>query len=329
MPDAYHAAATAAALFDTSAAGKVTLAGPDARSFVHAISTNDVKSLQPGGGCDLFFCDARAKALFRASAYYGPLPDGEPGLWLDTAPGRGAALHKHLDRFLISEAVELADLSADFAQLHLAGPTAKEVLETAGGPVPNLIAFQHVAATIGCAPCHVHRRDPLGLPGYDIVCRPDQIEAVRAALVAVGATVAGPEVYEVLRIEAGTPLDGVDFDDTRFVMEVGGAAGAVSYAKGCFPGQEPIVMARDRAGRINRQFLGLKVLAGGAVSPGTKLTRDGKDVGVVTSVTESPRLGGPLALGYVHWQSADAGTRLEAGGSAVVVIGYPPFGVRG
>lgn len=83
-------------------------------------------------------------------------------------------------------------------------------------------------------------------------------------------------------------------------------------------------MARDRAGRINRHFLGLKVLSGGPVPPGTKLTRDGKEVGVVTSSTDSPRLGSPLALGYVHWQSADPGTRLDASGAGVEVIGYPP-----
>ena len=51
-------------------------------------------------------------------------------------------------------------------------------------------------------------------------------------------------------------------------MEVGRAARAVSYAKGCFLGQEPIVMARDRAGHVNRAFLGLKVLEGGPLPAG-------------------------------------------------------------
>lgn len=84
-------------------------------------------------------------------------------------------------------------------------------------------------------------------------------------------------------------------------------------------------MARDRAGRVNRQFLGLRV-AGGAASPGDKLTRDGQEVGVVTSVTQSPRLGGVLALGYVHWKHVAPGTELRSGDAALTVLGFPPLG---
>jgi glycine cleavage system aminomethyltransferase T len=83
-------------------------------------------------------------------------------------------------------------------------------------------------------------------------------------------------------------------------------------------------MARDRAGRVNRSFLGLKVLSGGPIPHGTKLTRDGQEAGVVTSSVESPRAGGLIALGYVHWKHADPGTELLAGGQPVRVTGYPP-----
>ena len=327
MTDEYTAATTGAALFDTSSAAKLTVAGPDAPQFLHNISTNDVKSLPLGGGCELYFCDARAKALFVGWAYHVKLTDGRHAIWLETTPGRGDALLKHLDRYLIAEAVELADVTDQFAQLHLAGPTAKAVLEKAvGSPVPDLAEFQHMERTVGGVTCSVRRRDQLGLPGYDIVFPADRSDGVVAALTAAGATPAGPATFETLRIEAGTPVYGVDIDETRFVMEIGRAARAVSYAKGCFPGQEPIVMARDRAGRVNRQFLGLRVLGGVLPSAGTKLTRDGKEVGVVTSAADSPRLGGPVALGYVHWQSADPGTKLDASGVGVgvEVIGYPP-----
>ncbi len=122
---------------------------------------------------------------------------------------------------------------------------------------------------------------------------------------------------------------GVDIDESRFVMEVGRATRAVSFEKGCFPGQEPIVMARDRAGRVNRQFLGLKVVKGGPVPAGAKLLRDGQEVGVVTSSTDSPRLGVPVALGYVHWMQVAPGTRLETESAGVKqqveVVGYPPL----
>jgi folate-binding protein YgfZ len=322
----YRAAVSGAAIFDTSHAAKLELTGPDAPQFLHNISTNDIKALPLGGGCETYFCDPRARALFVAWVYHVRLADGRSALWVETTPGRGQALLKHLDKYLIAEAVELADVTDQFAQMHLAGPAAKDVLESAlAADVPDLAEFQHMERTFGAnATCSIRRRDPLGLPGYDIVCLPQRAEGVWRMLTAAGAKPAGLEAYETLRVEAGTPVYGVDIDENRFVMEVGNAARAVSFTKGCFPGQEPIVMARDRAGRVNRSFLGLKVLAGGPPPHGTKLLRDGQEAGVVTSSTDSPRLGAPLALGYVHWKHAAPGTRLEAGAQPVEVIGYPP-----
>jgi folate-binding protein YgfZ len=323
----YRAAVDGAALFDTSNAAKLLLTGPDAPQFLHNISTNDIASLPLGGGCETYLCDARAKALFVAWVYHVRLADDRNALWVETTPGRGEALLKHLDKYLIAEAVELADVTDQFAQMHLAGPTAKDVLEAAlAAEVPDLPEFGHMERTFGAnATCEVRRRDPLGVPGYDIVCLPERAEGVWRMLTAAGATPAGREAYETLRIEAGTPVYGVDIDESRFVMEVGHAARAVSFTKGCFPGQEPIVMSRDRAGRVNRGFVGLKVLAGGPIPPGTKLTKDEQEVGVVTSSAESPRLVAPLALGYVHWKHQEPGTRLDAGAQAVEVIGYPPI----
>jgi folate-binding protein YgfZ len=328
-PAGYDAAVTAAALFDTSAAGKLEVSGPDAPAFLSNLSTNDIKSLPLGGGCETYFLDHRAKALFQATAYHVLLGGRHHAIWLDTTPGRGAALLQHLDRYLISEAVELADVSDRFAQFHLAGPRAKAVLDAAvGEPVPDLAEFLHMERTIGGQACGVRRRDPLGVPGYDIVCPAETGAAVRDALVAAGATPAGPDAYETLRVEAGTPVYGPDIDAGRFVMEVGRAERAVSYAKGCFIGQEPIVMARDRAGHVNRAFLGLKVLDGDPLPHGAKLLRDGQEVGLVTSSVASPRLGAPVALGYLRRGHQDAGLRLEAetpaGRQPVEVLGLPP-----
>ncbi len=326
----YEATVTAAGLFDTSAAGKLELSGPDAPMFAGNLCTNDVKSLPLGSGCEAYFCNPQAKVQFQAWVYHVRGADGSNALWLETTPGRNAELAKYLDRYLISERVEITDRTAEFAQMHLAGPNAKTVLEKAlGEPVPELAEFQHIERTIGAdASCSVRRRDPLGLPGYDIVCRTDAATGVLQALTAAGATPAGAETYETLRVEAGTPLFGPDIDASRFVMEVGNAARAVSYTKGCFLGQEPIVMARDRAGHVNRAFSAVKVLDGGPLPAGTKLFRDGQEVGFVTSSADSPRLGLTVALGYLRWKHQEPGTRMEAdtpgGRRAVEVVGLPP-----
>jgi folate-binding protein YgfZ len=338
MVSDYEAAIASAAIFDTSAAGKLVLTGPDAPMFLNNLCTNDVANFPLGGGCEAYFCDPRAKVQFQAWIYHVRLGDGRHAMWVETTPGRNEELAKYLDRYLISEQVEIADRTAEFAQLHLAGPRAKATLEQAlADMLPELPEFAHMERTFGAnATCSIRRRKPLGLAGYDLVCLKERAEGVRQMLLAAGATLATPETYETLRIEAGTPLFGPDIDSNRFVMEVGKAERAVSYTKGCFLGQEPIVMARDRAGHVNRAFLGLKVLDGGPLPPGAKLYHDGQEVGVVTSSCQSPRLGLPVALGYLRWKHQDPGTRMEAetptGRQGVEVVGLPPIqgpGVRG
>ena len=325
----YREAINGAALFDRSPAGKIEVSGKDAPAFLHNLCTNDINGLPLGGGCKAYFCEHRARVLAHALVYH-VLSAGRHAFWLDVTPGFNDKVLKHLDKHLISEAVELTDYTNRFAQIHLAGPKAKSVLESAlGEPVPDLAEFQHMERTFGSsATCSIRRHDPLGVPGFDLVCLNESAEGVWRMLRAAGATPAGQQAWETLRIEAGTPVYGIDIGEDRFVMEVARAPRAVSYAKGCYLGQEPIVMARDRAGFVNRAFLGVKVLDGGPLPAGTKLYRDAAEVGLITSSTQSPRLGAPLAVGYIRRGHQDPGLRLEAdtpdGRRQVEVLSFPP-----
>jgi tRNA-modifying protein YgfZ len=327
----YRSTLEGASLFDRSHQGKLELTGPEAPAFLHNLCTNDINNLPLGGGCEAYFCDRKAKVLGHAFIYHVLLGGNQHALLLDVTPAYAGRLLGHMDRHLISEQVEMADRTEQFAQMHLAGPKAKEVLQRAlGEPLPPLAEFQHMERTFGAnVTCHVRRNDPLGVPGFDIVCTNGRAEAVWQLLLACSARPAGLDAYEILRVEAGTPVYGVDIDENRFVMEVARPLRAVSYSKGCFLGQEPIVMARDRAGHVNRAFLGLKVLEGAPLPAGAKLRRDGDDVGVVTSSVHSLRLGAPIALGYLRRGHQETGTRLEAETPAakqpVEVLGFPPI----
>lgn len=325
----YQEALAGAVLFDRSPAGKIEVGGKDAPSFLHNLCTNDITGLPLGGGCEAYFCDHRAKVLVHALVYH-VLSAGRHAFWLDVTPGYDEKALRHLDKHLISEAVELTDYTSQFAQFHLAGPRAKAVLEKAlGEPVLELVEFLHMERTFGStATCNIRRHDPLGLPGYDLVCLNERAEGVWQMLRAAGAVPAGQATWETLRVEAGTPVYGIDISEDRFVMEVARAQRAVSYSKGCYLGQEPIVMARDRAGFVNRAFLGVKVLEGGPLPADTKLVRDGSEVGRITSSVHSPRLNAPLGLGYIRRGHQDPGLRLEADGAGgrqpVLVLPFPP-----
>jgi folate-binding protein YgfZ len=117
------------------------------------------------------------------------------------------------------------------------------------------------------------------------------------------------QAFEALRIEAGTPRYGVDMDDDTFAPEAGRTPQAICYTKGCYLGQEPIVMARDR-GHINRTLVGV-ALPEGPVPPQTGVFRDGKEVGHVTSSAFSPRTRAGVGLAYLRRGSQEVGTAVE------------------
>ena len=306
----YAAACDRAAVFDQSSHGKIAAVGKEALFFLHNLCTNDIKNLAAGAGCEAFLTNARARTLAHVYLYRLP-PETPPYIWLDAGPGMGAKVFTHLDRHLISEQVELADRTRDFAQAHLCGPEARAVLEKAlGGPVGELGELRHEERPSGSGTVQVRRHDLLNLPGYDLLWPVEGAAAFWEALTRAGAAPAGLEAFEVLRIEAGVPRYGVEMTEERFVVEVGRTLRAISYNKGCYLGQEPIVMARDR-GHVNRTLLGLKLPEGGPVAVGAKVWRGEQEVGQVTSSVVSPRLGKAVALAYLRRGNQEPGTALE------------------
>src|SRR5262249_10193442 len=123
----YGAARNTAAVFDLSHRGKVEVSGPDAPSFLHNLCTNDILCMPLGAGCEAFFCTSRAKVVAHALIYHIRIAD-QNAFWLDVTAGEAGKLVTHLDHFRIAEQVELKDVTAEFAQVHLAGPAATGVL---------------------------------------------------------------------------------------------------------------------------------------------------------------------------------------------------------
>jgi folate-binding protein YgfZ len=101
------------------------------------------------------------------------------------------------------------------------------------------------------------------------------------------------EELERLRIEAGTPLYGREIDDRVLPAEAGLDERAISFSKGCYPGQEPVARQHFR-GKVNRRLRILDVEGDGDPAPETPVVHEGKDVGRVTSAVAG------VALAYVR-----------------------------
>jgi folate-binding protein YgfZ len=97
---------------------------------------------------------------------------------------------------------------------------------------------------------------------------------------------------ERLRIEAATPRYGSEIDDRVLPAEAGLDDRAISFSKGCYPGQEPVARQRHR-GKVNRRLRVLEV-DGEPPAPETPVAHDGKEVGRITSAVPG------LALAYIR-----------------------------
>ena len=199
----YRQARSDAALFDLSHRGKVELAGPEAAVFLHNLLTNDVKGLPYSHGCESFLCNAQARVLAYALVYRLKIFDdaaylsSHDAFWLDLDPGLGDKVARHLDRHLISERAEIADRTATFAHLHLAGPQAPALAAADG--IADLAPRELMQNGWGADTVQFRRNDRLGVPGYDIICPAGRAEWYWSHLLERGAKPAGLTTENVLR----------------------------------------------------------------------------------------------------------------------------------
>lgn len=122
----------------------------------------------------------------------------------------------------------------------------------------------------------------------------------------------GDEELELLRIRAGTPRLGREIDDRVLPAEAGLDARAIDFAKGCYPGQEPIARQHYR-GRVNRSLRVLELEGEELPEYDAELTYDGKAVGRVTSAARDG--GRVVVLGYVRVE-VPRDAALDVGGRA-------------
>jgi folate-binding protein YgfZ len=325
----YQAAVQHAALFDLSCRSKVELAGRDARAFLNNVCTNDVKDLPVGGGCEAFLITAKGRVIAHVLVGHYQQPDTAT-LLLDTVPDQSDVIDDYLEHYLVSEQVELADRTEVFGLFHLAGPKAREILQSIVGDnigaLPPLHNIGMEWPYDGRPWCNVRHQRPLGLDGYDLWFPAGRSLELWQLLRDGGAVPAGMEAFDTLRIEAGTPEFGTDMDAERFVMEVGRNAQAICPTKGCYLGQESVVMARDR-GQVNRTLMGVKAPKDGLLPAGGRLFKGPDEVGQITSSTESPRLQQVIALAYLRRGSQTPDTELvvepTSDGRTVTVCALP------
>ena len=223
--------------------------------------TNDIEAVKPGAGCYTAYLTAQGRMI--ADLWLYELGDL---ILLSLAGDLRATVMARLDQFIFSEDVQLGDVSDEFAQVGVVGPSAAqmvaELLDDAP-PVPLATLPEHgnLRTRIAGSAAIVTRVTDTGEPGFDLYVERAQTGWLKDRLSAAGAPELDEESAEALRVEAGVPLFHRDMDEETIPLEAGIESRAISLTKGCYVGQEVIVRVLHRVYRRiqARKLVGLKI----------------------------------------------------------------------
>ena len=283
-------------MIDLSGWTQIEITGNDRVKFLHNFCTNDIRGLAAGAGCEAFITSVQGKVLAHVF-----VSARESALALVSMPGCAERVIAHLSRYQISEDVTFDDRTACRGLLLVAGPGAVPLLANAGCDLASLAHGKHREFSFGVSNPTIFRNDFLGLPCYLVSCAAEEVPGWWDKLKGPGAMPAGTAAFDALRIEAGFPLYGVDITEANLAQEVNRTAQAISFAKGCYLGQEPIARI-DALGHVNQQLRGIRLSAGPVPAAGAEvLTADAepRKIGQITSAAVSYATNQPVALAYL------------------------------
>lgn len=288
----YEAARRGAGGFIELPRGLIEVAGGEAVRFLNGLITNDVAKLADGAELSAAFPNAQGRLL----ALVRVARRGDRFLF-ETEAATREKIFQNLFRFTYAGDFSVRDLSDDYKYFEV--QSSKLKVQSS-----DSIIFENDF-------------------GADYFVPKDAAENFKNELESGGAISIADALYELLRVENGKPLYGVDMDETTIVPEIG-LPDVISYNKGCYIGQEIIARIHFR-GHVAKRLTGLTFDDRSAVvNRGDELkSADGKNAGRLTSVAYSPALEKVVALAYVRYDYLAEDTPLSVDGFAATVKDLP------
>jgi len=313
----YRACVNDTGLADLSGRTRIELRGADRATFLNNYCTNDVRRLEPGQSCEAFLTSIQGRTLGHMLVFAR-----EESLLVETVPGQADRVISHLDKYLIREDVEIRDVSDDVGELALIGPGAAKLISECAGKELPIDEPVGLSAELGDITCWLQRLDGWGMPTVLVLADREDLPRLCSRLLDGGAVSVGDQTVETLRIEAGWPQYGRDFDEANLPQEVARDEEAVSFTKGCYLGQETVARL-DALGHVNRMLTMVRFPdeASDSLPPlPISLEADGKPQGKVTSLTYSPRWQAMLGLAMLRVGHHQPGARLQSAAGEVTVV---------
>jgi sarcosine oxidase subunit alpha len=331
----YKAVRERVGLIDVGTLGKFLVGGPDATEFLERIYPMRVADLEAGrlrygllleeGG--VIIDDGTVCALGDGRYYLTVTTSGAERLesWmLDWAEAWGH------DVYVVNQ-------TASLGALNVAGPHARELLQKLSEDPLDKESFpyiRHRQITVAGVPCLAMRLGFVGELAYELHFPASKSDHLWSAILEAGQEwdirPFGLMAQRLLRLEKGHIIVSQDTDFETTPWKVG-MQWAVKLDKPDFVGKAALLRGQKRD---DRELLVPWTMPAGTACPpeGSTVTIDGRLAGRVTSAWDSPALGHPIGLAWVHRAHAAAGTPLVVGGAPASVFAghafYDPEGEK-
>lgn len=288
--------------------GVLKLAGPDVRSFLQGIVSNDVDKVSTGQAVWTAFLTPQGKFLhefFLIEARDSASADHQSPIFLaDCEAARRDDLLRRLSIYKLRAKVALSDAKQGLAVAALFGDGALDALGLAADGPGRAVPFADGHAYVD------PRLSDLGARA--IVPR----SGAAAVLSAAGFAPAATEDYDRLRISLGVPDGSRDLEVEKSLLLESGfeELNGLDWDKGCYMGQELTARIKYR-GLVKKRLLPVRI-DGPTPEPGTPIRAGARDAGVMRS--SAGGLG--LALLRLDVLSGETPAPLTAGEARLIPV---------
>lgn len=282
--------------FDLGSTSVLKLNGAESLDLLHRITTNDVARLAPGEARETLFVTEKGRLIDRVAVL-------ARGSGADLLPSGGAAstLKEWIEKFIIME-----DVSLELAP----GIAHRAVISIPAESAPPVPAWLPAAGRWTERPAEgillAVRTLHAGCDRTDLL-----LEGEAPTGITSDGRAAGAEEWERFRIRSGIPAHGKEITDAFNPYETN-LAGAISFTKGCYIGQE-VIARLDTYDKVQRELV-LVGLPDGIPAAGLPVRLEW---GWLTSCAAGEPGSDPVGLAVLRRGAAEQGGELLDPGTGI------------
>jgi len=306
----HRAVRSTAGLFDLSHMGELFVEGSEAAAALGYALTTEPAGLKVGRAHYSMICFPEGGILDDLIVYR---LDEERFMVVANASNASAVSDALAER-LAGRHVVLDDRSLATALVAIQGPVAAAILAPLTSVILDDLPYYGITqGDVAGVPALVARTGYTGEDGFEVIVDMAAAGRVWDALLEagtpMGAVPVGLGARDTLRLEAGMPLYGNELGPDTTPFEAG-LGRVVKLAKaGDFVGRAALEKASAEGPR--KLLVGLVVRGRGIARHGYDVFVGDRRIGVVTSGTQSPTIGLPIAMAYVTPSEAEPGTIVD------------------